>query len=344
MHIYLNIYCIYTHIYGEIVYSFILYIYIRQALLGHLWSMPTPPTIPFPSWSSLWFSQLGPSLLLLLPTMNSCLNFCLGILKHSPDDASPRVYYPQCSTWLQTRSTPVKWRYFAQSLHPACACVHSNLHANDEMLWLMAAAWLAVRMRRNYQMLFLARVWLIHDKLQQGRIVSLTLKHANKKSMHPRWKELRLWHESNHLMSLQMLHIMLTSCWGRTTQYDRGNDLIVAHFNTWLFCYQHFATFPCVTSTQGMPSYEFSLHEPRWTFQSAKNFGGKSWQEAFTVCLHVPGFTPKHCLDGPHCSIVDLASWAISGENVVPQWSGGANSPSEIKTAYCAQWDRKCCE
>lgn len=65
--------------------------------------------------------------------------------------------------------------------------------------------------------------------------------------------------------------------------------------------------------------------------------------------VHMFRGLPQHWMDGPYCSTVDVGSWAISGKNLVPQWSNGANSPTEIKTAYCAQWamdmrDRKRCE
>lgn len=77
----------------------------------------------------------------------------------------------------------------------------------------MAAAWLTVRMRRNYQMLFLATVWLIHDKLQHGGIVLLTLTHAKIKVKAPLVKE----HKPKHL-TFRVLHMKLSSCWGQTTQ------------------------------------------------------------------------------------------------------------------------------
>lgn len=82
-----------------------------EALLGHLWSMPTPPTAPFPSWSSLWLLlSLGPTLALL--TMSSFLNYCPGKLKYSPDSTSLHVL---SSSVLHDCKLNPKIR----SLHPA---------------------------------------------------------------------------------------------------------------------------------------------------------------------------------------------------------------------------------
>lgn len=73
-----------------------------EALLGHLWSVPTSPTDPFPSWSSLWLdAQLGPTL--ALPTMNSCFNYCPSEPKRSTDGTSCQVLSSQCSTRLQKK-------------------------------------------------------------------------------------------------------------------------------------------------------------------------------------------------------------------------------------------------
>lgn len=49
---------------------------------------------------------------------------------------------------------------------------------------------------QTIQMLFWAQVWLIHDKLQQCRIVLLTLTRAKTGSMHSQVKGVSFTHKS----------------------------------------------------------------------------------------------------------------------------------------------------
>lgn len=163
-----------------------------EALLGHLWSVPTPPTVPFPSWSSLWLeSQLGPTLAML--SKNSFLNYCPGDLKYSLSLVVTSLHVFSSSELLDCKPNLLLENggcLHKKSQPPSSlAYVHLNLLVNDEMLWLMTVAWLTFRSCRSNQTLFLAPVWLIRDKLQQCRIVLLTPTHAIPGQWHSHWKE-----------------------------------------------------------------------------------------------------------------------------------------------------------
>lgn len=70
-----------------------------RALLGHLWSMATPPTVQFPCWSSLWLdAQLGPHFSNALNDFNF---YCPGDVKCPPDRIRPQkqTYFQPCA-WI----------------------------------------------------------------------------------------------------------------------------------------------------------------------------------------------------------------------------------------------------
>lgn len=105
-----------------------------------------PPTVAFPSWSSLLLdTQLGPT------STTASVNSWLLSRWHKTSGT-----FSQLSTWLQT--TSVKWRYAIEKKQTSCSfsCVHLNWHVKDE--WFMSArsCWI-------YYTLFIAPVWALHE-------------------------------------------------------------------------------------------------------------------------------------------------------------------------------------
>lgn len=104
------------------------------------------------------------------------------------------MYFPAVNLLLK------KW---SSSVFSALLMYNENLLVNHEMLWLVAVAWRCW----NDQTLFRAAVWLISDKLQQRRIVLLTLTKAKAGQC----RESLLQHKSKNLI-VQCRCFQMWSC------------------------------------------------------------------------------------------------------------------------------------